>query len=289
MKIIDTQQHEAFRIMRVNEPYFFPSWHFHPEYEIMLVEHGTGVRFVGDSVERFQTGDLVFYGSNIPHLYRSDREYYQLTPGLISRATVVYFKEDFLGQSFLDLPGITAVKRLFALSKRGIRFKGKARNELRKHILQLDEQKDGISRVIDLLTILRLMVSAHEYDLLSSGAFIKYVDEEDCERMNNVYQFIMDNHTRNPSLEEVAKVAHMSETAFCRYFKTHTNKTYTQFLNEVKIGNACKLLVDNEMSVSQICFEVGFNNFPHFNNQFKKITGLTPSQYQRRHFSPKIG
>ncbi|HYH55484.1 MAG TPA: AraC family transcriptional regulator, partial [Anseongella sp.] len=236
LKIIDTQQNEAFQIMKVNEPYFFPSWHFHPEYEIMLVQTGTGIRFVGDSMERFQAGDLVFYGSNIPHLYRSDKDYYQKKPGLISRATVVYFKEDCLGKSFWDLPGITAIKKLFALSKRGIKFRGKARNELKKLIQQLDARKDGIARVIDLLTILNIMVGTKEYDLLSSGAFIKYVDEEDCERMNKVYQFIMDNHIKNPSLEEVAKIAHMSVTAFCRYFKTHTNKTYTQFLNGPKIS-----------------------------------------------------
>lgn len=288
LKIVNTQQNRTFQIMKVQEPYFFPSWHFHPEYEIMLVLEGTGIRFVGDSIERFQPGDLVFYGTNIPHLYRSDKAYYQKNSRLISQATVVYFKENFLGESFWDLPDITPVKKLFSHAKRGIKFKGKVRNELRRQIHKLDDQKDGIERIIDLLTILKIMADTREYDLLSSSAFTKYVDEDDCERMNKVYQFIMDNYTTNPSLEEVSKIAHMSATAFCRYFKTHTNKTYTQFLNEVKIGNACKLLIDNELSISQICFEIGFNNFPHFNNQFKRIIGLTPRQYQHRHLQPSI-
>ncbi len=288
LKIINTQQNEAFQIMKVQEPYFFPSWHFHPEYEIMLVLKGTGIRFVGDSMERFQPGDLVFYGTNIPHLYRSDKEYYQKESEFISQATVLYFKENFLGESFWHLPEIMPIKKLFSHAKRGIKFKGKAKQELRRQILKLDDQKDGIEKIIALLTILKNMANTKEYDLLSSNAFTKYVDEYDCERMNKVYQFIMDNYTESPSLEEVSEIAHMNPTAFCRYFKSRTNKTYTQFLNEVKIGNACKLLIDSKLSISQVCFETGFNNFTHFNHQFKKIIGLTPTQYQYSHFSTSL-
>lgn len=288
LKIINTQQNEAFQIMKVQEPYFFPLWHFHPEFEIMLVQEGTGIRFVGDSMERFQAGDLVLYGSNIPHLYRSDFEYYQKNSTLISKATVVYFKENFLGEGFWNLPEIAPVKKLFSLSKRGIKFKGKVKDELKVQIQNLDAQKEGLGRIISLLSILKTMSETKDYDLLSSSAFTKYIDEEECERINKVYQFIMDNYTKNPSLEQVSEVANMSTTAFCRYFKSHTNKTYTQFLNEIKIGNGCKLLLDNKLSISQVCFEIGFNNFTHFNSQFKRIIGLTPKQYQYRHFQPTL-
>lgn len=269
--------------MKVQESYFFPSWHFHPEYEIMLVVEGTGMRFVGDSMERFEAGDLVFFGSNIPHLYRSDAAYYEKAHGLESKAIVVYFKENFLGQSFWDIPDVLAIKKLLSLSTRGIKFKGNSRKELKKQIQKLDETRDGIERLIALLTILKTMSGTKEYDLLSSNAFTRYVEEEDCVRINRVYQYIMDNYTENPSLQQVSEVANMSTTAFCRYFKSRTNKTYTQFLNEIKIGNACKLLVDDKQSISQICFEIGFNNFTHFNSQFKKIMGLTPREYQHRH------
>ena len=269
--------------MQVHEPYFFPSWHFHPEYELMLVLEGTGIRFVGDSMERFQPGDLVFYGPNIPHLYRSDKEYYERDSQLISKATVVYFKENFLGDNFWDLPDLARVKKLLSHSTRGIRFRGKTRIELRKHLQKLHDGKDGLEKIIDVLTILKIMADSKDYDLLSSSAFTKYVGEDDCERINKVYQFLMEHYMESPSLEEVSEIANMTTTAFCRYFKSHTNKTYTQFLNEIKIGNACKLLIDQSLSISQICFETGFNNFTHFNNQFKKITRLTPSQYQDRH------
>lgn len=284
LKIIDTQQNNAFQIMKVREPYFFPSWHFHPEYEIMLVVEGTGMRFVGDSMERFEAGDLVFYGANVPHLYRSDAAYYEKNSNLHSKATVVYFKENFLGDAFWDLPDVLPFRKLLSLSKRGIKFKGSARNELTKQIQKLDERNDGIEKIIDLLTILKTMARTKNYDLLSSSAFTRYIGEEDCERINRVYQFIMDNYTKNPSLQQISEIAHLSTTAFCRYFKSRTNKTYTQFLNEIKIGNACKLLADDDQSISQVCFEIGFNNFTHFNSQFKKITGLTPREYQHRHF-----
>ncbi|MCY7352755.1 MAG: AraC family transcriptional regulator [Cytophagaceae bacterium] len=280
LKIIDTQQHEAFQMMKVEEAYFFPSWHFHPEFEIMLVQEGAGMRFVGDSMERFQPGDLVLFGSGIPHLFRSDQTYYEKDSDLISRAIVVYFKENFLGESFWELPQVTPLKKLLALAKRGIRFTGASRDALAQQIKRLDEEKNGISRIIDLLSILNRMADSREFELLSSTVFTKSSDEKECERMNRVYQFIIDNYTRNPSLEEVSGVANLSVTAFCRYFKSHTNKTYTQFLNEIKIGNACKLLIDKELSISQICYETGFNNFTHFNGQFKRIVGSTPKQYQ---------
>lgn len=282
-KKINSKQNKVFELMNVREPYFFPSWHFHPEYEIMLVLEGTGMRFVGDSIERFQGGDLVFYGANIPHLYRNDKEYYQKESNLISRAIVVYFRENFLGQSFWELRETIPVGKLFSLSQRGIKFKGKVKNTLRRQIQKLDNQKEGIEKIIDLLTILKTMAGTEKYDLLSSKSFTYHIDENDCERMNKVYQFILDNFAESPSLEEVSEIAHMSTTAFCRYFKSHTNKTYTQFLNEIKVGNACKLLLENDLSISQICFESGYNTFTHFNNQFKKVTGFTPSQYQRKH------
>ncbi len=286
LKIIDTQQHEAFQMMKVEEAYFFPSWHFHPEFEIMLVQEGAGIRFVGDSVERFGEGDLVLFGSGVPHLFRSDGAYYQKDTDLVSRAIVVYFKENFLGESFWGLPQVAPLKKLLALSKRGIRFTGASKEALTQQIRKLDEEKNGISRIIDLLSILNRMAESREFEVLSSTGFSKQSDEKECERMNRVYQFIIDNYTRNPSLEEVSGIANLSVTAFCRYFKSHTNKTYTQFLNEIKIGNACKLLIDKELSISQICYETGFNNFTHFNGQFKRIVGLTPKQYQHSHQKP---
>ncbi|MPR31876.1 AraC family transcriptional regulator [Salmonirosea aquatica] len=285
LKIVNTQQSEALQIMKVRDPYFFPTWHFHPELEIMLVQEGSGIRFVGNSMERFQAGDLVLHGSNIPHLYRSDKEYYQKDTSLVSRAMVVYFKENFLGESFWKLSAIAPLKRLLALSRRGIKFRGRAKEELQERIEGLESQKDSIGRIIDLLAILRSMAETREYDLLLASDFTRHVSEDDCERINKVYQFIIDHYTENPTLDQVAEVANMSSTAFCRYFKSHTTKTYTQFLNDIKIDNACRLLLDNRLSISQICFETGFNNFTHFNGQFKKITGLTPKQYQTYHLN----
>lgn len=273
--------------MDVEEPYFFPSWHFHPECEIMLVLEGEGIRFVGDHMERFRSGDLVFYGPHIPHLYRSDPEYYERDSGKISRAVVIYFKEDFLGQSFLELTETLPLKKLLANSKRGIKFKGQAKEELSRLIQAFNPLKGGIERIIDMLNILQAMTYTREYDLLSSSSFSKNIEEADCDRINKVYQFILDNYADSPSLEQISEIANMSTTSFCRYFKSHTNKTYTQFLNEIKIGNACKMLLDNNQSISQVCFEIGFNNFTHFNNQFKRIIGLTPREYKYKHIQLK--
>lgn len=285
LKIVDTQANEAFHIMRVKEPSFFHSWHFHPEYEIMLVLAGTGIRFVGDSMERFQPGDLVLLGRDIPHFYCSDEQYREKESTHLSQAIVIYFRDDFLGEKFCDMPDMGHIKRLFSNAKRGIRFSGCVREELIERVAQVDGAKNGLARLIDLLSILEIMGSTKEFDLLSSQGFTHNADEDECKRMNNVYQYIINNYIENPTLDKVAEVANMSSTAFCRYFKSRSNKTYTQFLNEIKIGNACKLLIDSDRSISEICFQIGFNNFAHFNSQFKRIVGVTPTRYRREHFS----
>jgi AraC-like DNA-binding protein len=285
LKIINIQSNESFHILKVHEPCFFPAWHFHPEYEIMLVLEGTGIRFVGDSMERFQPGDLILFGKEIPHYYRSDEKYQQKNSDCISRAAVLYFREDFLGERFWDIPDINHIKILFANSKRGIKFKGKIKEELSRRICDLDEKSSGLAKVIELLSILEVMATTKEYELLSSRGFIHNADEDECKRMNAVYQYILNNYRTNPTLDEVASIANLSTTAFCRYFKSRANKTFKQFLNEIKVGNACKLLIDTEKSISQVCFETGFNNFTNFNSQFKQIIGITPSHYQRKHLA----
>jgi AraC-like DNA-binding protein len=288
LKIVDTHQNAAFQVMNVCEPVFFPSWHFHPELEIMLVLEGTGMRFVGDSIERFQPGDLVFFGSEIPHLYRSDEEYYQENSSLLSKAVVIYFKEHFPGDQFWNMPEMAAVKKLMQTARRGIKFTGATRDVLEKHIVQLSRRSQGIDRIIDLLTILKTMATSQDVEVLSGNGFNNNAQATDCARINDVYEFILNNYAENPTLDDVAKIACMSSTAFCRYFKTHTNKTYVQFLNEVKIGNASKMLIDNKLTISQICYQTGFNNFNHFNKLFKRITGYTPSQYQQQYTESPI-
>lgn len=283
LKLINTQKNNVFEVLRVEEPHFYPHWHFHPECEIMLVLEGSGMRFVGDSMERFQPGDLVFYGENIPHLYRSDKEYYEKDSTVVSKALVVYFNQDILKGNFWESQNLGSLKKLFTNAKRGIKFTGHAQNRIADKMMKLNNSSDSLTKMIELLKVLKIMAEANDYQFLSTDAFVNKVADDDCERVNKVYQFVMDNYTKNPTLEEVAEIACMSHTAFCRFFKAHTNKTYIQFLNEVKIGNACKMLLDNDLSICEICFITGFNNTAHFNNQFKKIMGVTPSQYRQEH------
>ncbi len=277
LKIINTTPANAFQLVHINETAFFPSWHFHPECEIMLVLEGTGIRFVGDGMERFQPGDLIFFGKNIPHFYRSDQE-----PGTVAKAIVLYFREDFIGETFWNLGDYAALKKIFSDSKRGIKFNAQIKKNLIKQLSTFDDHKDDLSKIIALLSMLQTMCEAREYKLLSSAGFSHHADEGECERMNTVYKFIINHYKDNPSLMKVSELANMSVPAFCRYFKSRTNKTYTCFLNEIKIGNACKLLIDHKLSISQICYETGFNNFTHFNSQFKRTMGMTPSQYLQK-------
>lgn len=281
LKIINPLVISSFYLLNVHEAYFFPAWHFHPEYEITLVLDGTGLRFVGDNLGRFGPGDVLLYGGNIPHLHRSDGTYNNSI--LSSKAIVIYFSENILGQGFWELSDSIYIKKLLSYSKRGIIFEGRSSKELAKQIIKINNEKDDIGRIINLLIILKMMSESKDYNLLSSISYEEFTHKDNCERMNKVYQFMLENYARNPSLEETSDIANMCVTAFCRYFKIQTNKTYTEFLNEIKIGNACKLLINNNQIISQICFEVGFNSFSHFNNQFKKRTGLCPYQYRLKY------
>src|SRR5690606_35932755 len=209
LKIINKEQQDVFQLMRVCEPHFFPALHFHPECEIMLVLKGTGIRFVGDSMERFQPGDLVFYGRDIPHFYRNDRNFYQQVSDSAAQAIVIYFKEDFLGKEFWELPKNIQLKKLFANSKRGIKFTGKSKTELERQIKRLDDHKDSLAKLIDLLSILQMMANSKECELLSSRGFVLPIEENECKRMNDVYQYIINRYADNPSLEEVSTIANM--------------------------------------------------------------------------------
>lgn len=260
-------------------PHFAVPWHFHPEIEILLVIKSIGNCYIGDDISRFNEGDISIIGENIPHWWKSDPVYLEKKNMLNTKAHVIQFRKEIFDSNFIDIPEMEQIKNLLDRSQRGLQFTGKTRISLGKRTKKIF-RLTGLERVTELILLLDEMANSNEYRYHSSPGYSKIINTYDFYRFNKIHEYIIHNFDKTIKLEEVASKVSMSPTAFCRYFKKHTGKTFVAFLTEFKIGHACKLIAEEKMSVSRACFESGFNNLSHFNVQFKKIVKLTPSDYK---------
>jgi len=258
----------------------FP-FHAHAEYEIILILEGTGQRIVGDSITEFSAVDLCMFGANLPHTFYTRG----LSKNEAIKQVVIQFNENFLGAGFFDRKPFKAIKDLLQRSSQGIVFNEGTKAALAQKITAL-VNKNATETIIELLNILHLLSQSAEYTLLSSPGFLHDLNFDDSSRMSKVYDYILENFKKDLSLDEVASVAYLSPSAFCRYFKKFTRKTLSEFLIDLRIGYACKLLQNNNMGISQISLDSGFNNVSYFNRKFKAVKGETPMEYQK-HFMIK--
>ena len=272
-------------VKREITPYMDLPWHYHPEFEIIFVEKSYGIRFMGSHIGNFSDGDLMFISSDLPHVWKNDRDFYQGNKDLFVDVYVIHFRKDAFNEGFFDLPEFTQIRKLFLLGQQGFLVR---EGEDHKKISSLVKQvvsSSGIERLILFLKTLNAFANTKEYDLLSMIGYENSVDLADAERINTVMNFVMTNYSEDIKISKIAKLISLTEASFCRYFKSKTHKTFSQFLNEVRILNACKLLVDSKMTITQICYNTGYNNISHFNRQFKLITGLTAKEYAKKYLS----
>ncbi len=261
-------------------PYLYEKWHFHPELELTHIVQSRGTRFVGDSIEEFEEGDLILIGSNLPHVWKNDTAYFQSNYSLRAESQVVQFLPDCFGKDFLNLKEMESIRRLFEKSKRGLRITGKTKEKVQKLMPQLLENTNGVQRIGLFLTILDLIAESEEVVFLSSEGFLDSYHRFDAETINRVYEFTLSQFNRRILIEEAAAIANMSVANFCRYFKNRTQKTYVQFLTEVRIGYACRMLIENKKSVQQIAFDCGFHNISNFNRSFRLLKHQNPMAYR---------
>lgn len=273
---------DTFVVRDLQEPYFDPSWHAHPDYQLFIVLEGTGTRFIGDHVKPFQPGDMVFTGPNLPHLWRSDDAYFKEDSGLRTRGVVVYFHQDFLGELLLQKKEMVKVRQLFENALRGLEILGDTNKKIARHMLSL-LNLDGFPSVLQLLEIINLLAHTTDYRIISGTGYTNQINEADTERMNQVHDYVMRNFKQTIRLEEAATLANMTPSSFSRYFKTRANKTFSAFVSDIRIGHARKLLQDDRLSIAQISYECGFKTLSNFNKQFRDITHKTPSEYKREY------
>lgn len=262
-------------------PHFIVPWHYHPAIEIMYITRGIGTRFVGDCIEQYEEGDVCMIGPNLPHEWRNDDAYFDKESGLRATCICLFFKREIFDPNFIRLPEMNNIRDLIERSRRGLKFTGNSKLEITRFI-RSSVNDVGVRKVTNLLTLLELMATSTEYELLASVGFTNSVNSEDFERFNKVYKFLVKNFATSIRLEEVSTLVGLTPTTFCRYFKERTKKTFVEYLNEMRIGYSKKLLLENKMKISTISGEVGFPNLSNFISQFKKVTGMSPSQFQKQ-------
>ncbi len=269
---------EAFRFQEDLQPHFYDKLHQHPELQIMLILKGEGTLVAGDYVGRFEPTDLFIIGSEQAHVFRNDEVYYQPKSKLKAQAISIYFNKEYVGDRFWNLDEMKSARDFTERAKRSFKVNGKTKETLTQLIDQLKSQI-GFEKLLIFFQVLSRLSNSLELQPLSVTASKGDDFKSEGKRMNDILQFTFHESHRKIYLHEIAEVANLSIEAFCRYFKTRTRKTYTSFLNEVRVSNACRLLLDQEKSVQEVCYQAGFNNISNFNRVFKKVVGKAPSNY----------
>lgn len=253
--------------------------HFHTEYEIIYIKESTGTRFIGNNISKYEAGDILFIGSNLPHFMKSDDIYHSEDPHLRVKGTIIQFEKEFMYYAINHYPHFIKIKNLFQESQRGLYF---ARGRYRKlqDLLEKIPFENGLNQLFVFLEILKEMSEIDNKQIISSSDFVNETIY-DTTRIDKIISYLNKNYTRNVSLEEIASFAAMNASAFCRYFKSKTGKSFKNYIIDMRIGYACKLLMMEDISVSQLSSKCGFETLSHFNKTFKKNTGHVPSQYRK--------
>jgi len=249
-----------------------PFWHFHPEIELVYVNDGQGKRHIGNHMSYYSESQLLLIGSMLPHIGYTDRPNH-------GSELLVQFLPDFLGEHFLEVPEMQAIKQLFVRAKNGLLFKKDTQLKLEHDIHELNNVT-GFDRTILLLKILQELAITDDYIMLNATNFTFEATVQDNSKAELIYKYINQNFQKQITLDEIANHVSMTTPAFCRYFKKITGKTFTKIVNEYRVTHATKLLAETTKSITDICFECGFNNFSHFNKVFKMQTGKSASNYR---------
>jgi AraC-like DNA-binding protein len=256
-------------------PQFEVPWHQHLETEIILFNEGEGTAFIGNYIGHFKSGDVFVMGANLPHMFQNSRAEMKV------RATVIQFTANFWGTLFLELPEAKPIQQLLQTALQGLRLEGDCLYQLQRLLPQL-ETAQGFQRIILLCQCLQQIASTRQFVTVSTQE-VKPLNSKQRERIDKVYQYTFSNFQELIALNTIAGIADMSVPAFCNYFRKSTKKTYIDFLTEVRIGYACRQLMETQKNIEAIGYESGFNTLANFNKQFLKIKKINPSQFRRQY------
>lgn len=275
LETITNNVNRSFSMMfnpRLSDLFF---WHFHPEYELVYIEGADGTRHVGDHISSYERSDLVLIGSNIPHLnfdYGVETDY---------KKVVVHLKKELVETHFYGTPELLLINRLFQKSKHGLAFRGNLKKHIGKELFQL-ENLTPIGQYMRLLEILYKLSDSEEVELLHDRPYDNRISGKDQKRISSIFAYIDKNYQDKIQLQEMADLSNMTKEAFCRYFKKMTKYTFTEFLNRYRISQSKRVLMSGK-SVSDACYDSGFDSLSYFNRVFKKITHENPREFRKNY------
>lgn len=265
-------------VNRKKRPLLSQAWHHHPEIEICYTLKSSGRRFVGNQISDYREADLVMFGTNLPHGFTTDKYCSQV---------VIQMMPDFLGQVFINKPELRPIKLLFAQAKRGLEFKEGVKKKANSVINKVLRSK-GMYQLLYLLELLLLLADADDAVAICSEEYAFDFNETQLGRIKIVYEHIMQHFQEEVCIKDIADKLSISEAGFYKFIKKQTKKTYTQIINEFRIHHASKLLMTTDKTISQICFESGYNNVSYFNRKFKQIMQQTPHDFKSCYSSLNI-
>lgn len=279
--IPEVVQNDVFAVRVTDLPYFSTEFHFHKECQMVYVVESEGKRIIGDSVETFQGDELILLGSEIPHVWHNDEEYFEKDKTeRHARSVALFFDPDKLVRLLVHLTPVKRLEAFLETARRGMKFSGNAKKILKQLLLKISKQ-ESLTQVVTLLKILEFLTETSEYELLASNGYINTYQTKDNDRMDKVFKYIVNNYKTEIQLDDIASLAHMNKQAFCRYFKSRTQKTYTEFVNNIRIGHACKLMAESDHRIAELAYDCGFNSLSNFNRVFKEMKGVTPRDYKK--------
>lgn len=270
----------SFIVNRYESPYFETPWHFHEEYELVYCERGFGMKFIGNSFSTYQEGEIALIGKNVPHLFKADDSFYQVGSSIKPSSIVIQFLEGFLGKQFFNTPEMIEMKQVLALSMNGIMVLGETRRKIKTLMYEMLEA-GKIGRLKGLIEIFGLLSTSTELQPLSINT-ISGINIKDSLKMHKVLEYALLHYKQDINIQTAAKLANLSESAFCRYFKSRTQKSFLSFVIEMRLNESSRLLKETDLSILDICYESGFKNLSNFNRLFRKQFQESPVEYRKK-------
>lgn len=282
-KVMEDLKGEVYAFRSFDLPFFSTEFHFHRECQLVYVMQSEGKRIVGDSVEHFAGDELILLGPDIPHVWHNDNRYFssEVARKINARSVALFFHPDRLVALLSQFMGTAKLEAILKKSQQGMKFSGPGKERIRQLLLGMAKQ-DELNRFVSLLRIIEELVASKEYELLAGDGYINTYQAKDSGRVDRVFRYIFDHFGDDIRLADAAALVHMNKQAFCRFFKSRTRKTFVEFVNEVRISHACKVMTSGDHTIGALAYECGFNNISNFNRCFRALKGMTPREYRKK-------
>lgn len=272
---ISSSTNSSFNAFIYEDENFDAPWHFHPEYELTYIVKGEGIRYVGNNVEKFEHGDFVLIGSNLPHCWKNTIQNKEKV-----KSIVIQWNDTILGDNWIDKNEFQHIKTLLKKASKGVKFNLKNSKKIELELTKI-LTKSPFEKLINFIQLLDNLSAFKEIETLTSEGFTPTLNIKSNHRIEKVYDYVQENYDKKIKLQDVSNLVSMGDEAFCRFFKKSLNKSFFTFVNEYRINLACKYLIETNKQVSQIAYDCGYESLPFFYRQFQKFMGCSPLVFKK--------